>query len=125
MISGDTRPSDNLVKFAQGADVLIHEVIAAGAGALKASDRAKQTVSVHMSPEDAGRIFERVKPRLAKYACEPGPRAAGETARRRRAHSSHALDLLGRGGAGRGPDDDRRWGTDRGTALRSRSSLNR
>ena len=26
MISGDTRPSENLVKFAQGADVLIHEI---------------------------------------------------------------------------------------------------
>jgi ribonuclease Z len=66
VISGDTRPSDNLVKFAQGADVLIHEVIAAGRGAL-ASGRAKQTVSVHTSPEDAGRIFDRVKPKLAVY----------------------------------------------------------
>ena len=25
-MSGDTKPSDNLVKFASGADVLIHEV---------------------------------------------------------------------------------------------------
>ena len=67
VLSGDTRPSENLVRFAQGADVLIHEVIAARPGALAASERAKQTVSIHTSPEDAGRIFDRVKPKLAVY----------------------------------------------------------
>jgi ribonuclease Z len=67
VISGDTRPSENLVKFAQGADVLIHEVIAARPAALSASERARQTVSIHTSPEDAGRIFERLKPKLAVY----------------------------------------------------------
>ena len=83
VISGDTRPSDNLVKFAQGADVLIHEVIGAGPGALKTSERAKQTVSVHTSPEDAGRIFDRVKPKLAVYthvSLVAGPVAQGRVA---------------------------------------------
>jgi ribonuclease Z len=28
VLSGDTRPSENLIKFAQGADLLIHEVAA-------------------------------------------------------------------------------------------------
>ena len=67
VLSGDTRPSENLVRFARGADVLIHEVIAARPGALAASERAKEVVSVHTSPEDAGRIFARVKPKLAVY----------------------------------------------------------
>jgi ribonuclease Z len=67
VISGDTRPSENVVRFAQGADVLIHEVIAARPGALRESERARQTVSVHTAPEDAGRIFDRVKPKLAVY----------------------------------------------------------
>jgi ribonuclease Z len=67
VISGDTRPSENLVRFAQGVDVLIHEVIAARPAVLRESQRARQTFSAHTSPEDAGRIFDRVKPRLAVY----------------------------------------------------------
>lgn len=67
VISGDTRPSENLVRFAQGVDVLIHEIIAARPGVLRESERANQTFNAHTSPEDAGRIFDRVKPRLAVY----------------------------------------------------------
>jgi ribonuclease BN (tRNA processing enzyme) len=62
VISGDTSPSDNLVKLAGGADVLVHSVMyppaidrlaarVANAAALKASILAHQT-----SAEDAGRI---------------------------------------------------------------------
>ena len=100
VISGDTRPSDNLVKFAQGADVLIHEVIASGAGALKASERAQQTVGAHTSPEDAGRIFDRVKPKLAIYthvSLVAGPaqqaRLAAELVPRTRATYAGAVEL--------------------------------
>jgi ribonuclease BN (tRNA processing enzyme) len=62
VISGDTSPSDNLVKLATGADVLVHSVMyppgverlaarVPNAVALKASFLAHQT-----SAEDAGRI---------------------------------------------------------------------
>jgi ribonuclease BN (tRNA processing enzyme) len=62
VISGDTAPSDNLVKLARGADVLVHSVMypqaidrlvsrVPNAAALKASILAHQT-----SAEDAGRI---------------------------------------------------------------------
>ena len=62
VISGDTSPSDNLVKLAMGADVLVHSVMyppgverlaarVPNAVALKASILAHQT-----SAEDAGRI---------------------------------------------------------------------
>ena len=66
VISGDTRPSENLVQFAKGADVLIHEVAALPA-VLKQSEEASRIMSSHTSPEDAGRIFDRVKPKLAVY----------------------------------------------------------
>lgn len=62
VISGDTAPSDNLVKLARGADVLVHSVMyppaidrlvarVPNATALKASILAHQT-----SAEDAGRL---------------------------------------------------------------------
>jgi ribonuclease BN (tRNA processing enzyme) len=65
VISGDTAPSDNLVKLARGADVLVHSVMypaavdrlvrrVPNAAALKDSILAHQT-----SAEDAGRIAER------------------------------------------------------------------
>jgi len=64
VISGDTAPSDNLVKLAAGADVLVHSVMyppaidrlmarVPNAAALKASILAHQT-----SAEDAGRIAQ-------------------------------------------------------------------
>jgi ribonuclease Z len=78
VISGDTRPSENIVRFAQGADVLIHEVMAARPAALQQSESARRVMSSHTSPEDAGRIFARVKPKLAVYthvSVVAGPRA--------------------------------------------------
>jgi ribonuclease Z len=67
VISGDTRPSDNLVRFARGTDVLIHEVMAARPQALSRSEALRRTVGSHTTPEDAGTVFARVKPRLAVY----------------------------------------------------------
>jgi len=67
IISGDTRPSENLVQFARNADVVIHEVMAARPELLSKSAAARGIVSTHTSPEEAGKIFERVKPRLAVY----------------------------------------------------------
>ena len=67
VISGDTRPSDSLVQAATGADVLVHEVIAAPSALLAKSATARRIVGFHTLPEDAGRIFARVRPRLAVY----------------------------------------------------------
>jgi len=71
-LSGDTRPSENLIRFAQGTDVLIHEVIDLPAyGALAKSDTSLQTKKIiehHTSAEQAGTVFTRVKPRLAVYS---------------------------------------------------------
>lgn len=68
VISGDTRPSENLVAFAREADVLIHEVIAARPELLAKSADARRIVGYHTGPEDAGKIFERIKPKLAVYS---------------------------------------------------------
>jgi ribonuclease Z len=71
-LSGDTRPSENLVKFAQGTDVLIHEVIDPEAfGEASTSDspeQRKKIIEHHTTPEQAGIIFTRVKPKLAVYS---------------------------------------------------------
>jgi len=71
-LSGDTRPSENLVKFAQGTDVLIHEVIDPEAfGKTITSDTRSQRNAIiehHTTPEQAGIIFTRIKPKLAVYS---------------------------------------------------------
>ena len=67
VISGDTRPSDNLQRHAKGVDVLVHEVMAARAEYLSASPALQTIMAHHTSPEQAGRIFADVKPRLAVF----------------------------------------------------------
>jgi ribonuclease Z len=67
VISGDTRPTEALVRAAQGADVLVHEVIDAPPALLAKSETARRVAGFHTSPEDAGRIFTRVRPRLAVF----------------------------------------------------------
>lgn len=68
VISGDTRPSESLVRAATGVDVLVHEVIAAPPALLERSETARRIVGFHTLPEDAGRIFARARPRLAVYS---------------------------------------------------------
>ncbi len=68
VFSGDTRPSDNLVKHAQEVDVLIHEVQVPSPGSSKEAALANVSLSVHSTPEQAGVIFARSKPRMAVYS---------------------------------------------------------
>jgi len=62
VISGDTAPSDNLIKLAQGADVLVHEALyVPGVDRLVArvpnAAALKQSImSHHTTAEDAGRV---------------------------------------------------------------------
>ena len=66
VLSGDTRVSDNLIRFAQVADVLVHEVLEAETVRVVPSQRraGKLFLSQHTTPADR-RNFSRVKPRLA------------------------------------------------------------
>ena len=65
VISGDTGPCDNVVRIAQGADVLVHEVIdvdflAAKVAELPNRDGLVQHLTEsHTSPADAARIAQR------------------------------------------------------------------
>jgi len=81
VLSGDTRPSDNLVKFASGADLLIHEVgrwkqdpVLIGAPDeplpnVRLTRRQAKTIAAHHTDGvEAGRVFQAAKPRLAVFS---------------------------------------------------------
>jgi ribonuclease Z len=63
-LSGSTRYSENVVRYARGAHVLLHEVAAADAAS--AAQNA-EILAAHTSPEDAARIFRAARPYLAVY----------------------------------------------------------
>lgn len=67
VLSGDTRFSENLIRFSKGTDVLLHEVAVAKPELLKVSRDAQRIIGHHTTPEDAGKVFDRVKPKLAVY----------------------------------------------------------
>ena len=67
--SGDTKFSENLIRFAQGADVVVHsvaapEVVQRG----RPPERAKAILDHHTLPEEAGTVFARVQPKLAVFS---------------------------------------------------------
>jgi ribonuclease Z len=72
VLSGDTRYSENLIRFSQGTDVLIHEVIDPEAFRAKnpsvSEERFRAIAGHHTTAEQAGTIFSRVKPKLAVYS---------------------------------------------------------
>ena len=75
VISGDMAPNDNFIKYARGADVVLHEVAVARQEFLaKRPETARMIATHHSSPEDAGRDFARIKPRLAVYTHYTRPR---------------------------------------------------
>ena len=67
VLSGDTTFNENLIEHSQGVDVLVHEVTAATGSAVESSEQLKRIASNHTTPEQAGEIFRRVKPKLAVY----------------------------------------------------------
>ena len=75
VLSGDTRLSENLIRHAQAVDLLVHEVFVPET--LKRAgvplERAKNIIAYHVTPEQAGEVFARTKPRLAVYShiCMP------------------------------------------------------
>ena len=68
VLSGDTRPSDNVVKNAQGVDVLVHEVQVPSPDETDEAKLANVSLSVHSEPKAVAAIFARAKPRMAVYS---------------------------------------------------------
>ncbi len=66
VISGDTCYSENLIKYSEGVDLLVHEV-AAGPLGVELPDRYRVPWRHHTLPEDCGRVFSVVNPKLAVY----------------------------------------------------------
>jgi ribonuclease Z len=67
VISGDTKFSENLIKFATGVDLLIHQVAMAQDELLQASTIYRAILAHHTKPEEAGVVFSRSQPKLAVY----------------------------------------------------------
>lgn len=70
VLSGDTRVSENLIRHAQGVDLLIHEV-ASPVSFVRAGvpeERTRSVVAHHVTPEQAGEVFSKTKPRMAVYS---------------------------------------------------------
>jgi ribonuclease Z len=66
VISGDTRYNENVVKFGTGVDLLIHEV-AMAPPELCAEPHIQRVLNHHTTPQEAGLVFARAKPKLGVY----------------------------------------------------------
>jgi len=65
VISGDTKFSENLIKYATGVDLLIHQAAMAKDELLEKSIAFRYIIDHHTKPEEAGIVFARTKPKLA------------------------------------------------------------
>jgi ribonuclease Z len=70
VVSGDTRPSDNLVRWARGADCLIHECCEMvhtswypGCGWATREDKVRDLASYHTQPDQIGEVAAAAAPR--------------------------------------------------------------
>ena len=68
VLSGDTKPDQRVVKAAEGADLLIHEVAVIDPDLFTAYPNYRAIENHHTSPEEAGKIFAQARPKLAVYS---------------------------------------------------------
>ena len=67
VLSGDTKFSENVIKFAGGVDLLIHEVAIVNDDLLR-TPIFQAVLAHHTKPEEAGIVFSRTEPKLAVYS---------------------------------------------------------
>ena len=65
VISGDTTYSKNLIKHAQDADLLIHEITAANPSLLERNKRLASVVAYHTNPQQMVDVLNNTNPRAA------------------------------------------------------------
>lgn len=68
VLSGDTKYDERVIAAAKGADLLIHEVAVIEPELVKTYPSYRDIEAHHTSPEDAGRVFDQAKPKLAVYS---------------------------------------------------------
>jgi ribonuclease Z len=83
VLSGDTCPSENLIKFSQGVDLLVHEAVDPDVVRRQAPSEQlfHAIVGHHTTPEQAAEVFNRTKPRLAVFSHSPGTQSILEKTR--------------------------------------------
>jgi len=64
VISGDTRPSQNLIRYSEGADILVHEVYSQAGFDKKTEVWKKYHATHHTSTFELGEIAKKTKPGL-------------------------------------------------------------
>jgi ribonuclease Z len=98
VLSGDTRVSENLIRFAQGTDVLVHEALdeeTVKNWIPNNPQLLKAILAHHTTPEQAGEVFTRIKPRLAVYSHAPNAeRVITQTRKTYKGPLQGAEDLL-------------------------------
>ena len=67
LLSGDTRFDENLIKHGQGVDLLVHEVAVAPKPIVELG-YIQAILNHHTTPEEAGTVFTRTKPKLAVFS---------------------------------------------------------
>ena len=66
VFSSDTRYNHNVIKYAKGADLLVHEVAMARPELMKEA-YIQQIIDHHTTPYDCGRVFTQTQPKLAAF----------------------------------------------------------
>ncbi|MEC7490659.1 MAG: MBL fold metallo-hydrolase [Pseudomonadota bacterium] len=66
VLSGDTTFNENLIANSQDADLLVHEVTHGMGDGIERTNLERIRAN-HTTPEDAGKVFTRTRPRLAAY----------------------------------------------------------
>ena len=66
VLSSDTRYNENVIKYGMDADLLVHEVMAVRPDLLD-EPGIQHIMAHHTTPQEAGRVFSRTRPKLAAY----------------------------------------------------------
>jgi ribonuclease BN (tRNA processing enzyme) len=64
VVSGDTAPTDEIVKACDGCDLLLHEVYNPGGNELKEQHWSQYFKTFHTSPQELGEIARRAHPKV-------------------------------------------------------------